>query len=256
MLNAGTAAKLVFFCLFMAVVYWGMKAVRRGVNIRTKQLPGLTAIDEAVGRATELGRPFFANIQASGPHIEDQVLASCELVRYAVQSAVRYEAPFMCVSNSPDGHPIFEEIISSAYMAAGKPELYNPNNVRFIGGFSSGTHVQIMQLMKDENIAAQLISGNLMNQTMFFAETGAALGAIQIGATKNTHQMPFLAMQCDYSLLGDDLYAAATMISRDPVRMGCLTAQETGKALALVVIVVGVVARLMGSNAVVDILRR
>lgn len=256
MLNAGTIMKLAFFLLFVAVTYWGTKAVRGGLHIPTKKLPGLDAIEEAVGRATELGRPFFANIQASGPHIEDQVLASCELVRYAVQAAVRYEAPFMLVSNSPDGHPIFEEIISSAYSAGGKPELYNPSNVRFIGGFSSGTHVQIMQLMKDEKIAAQLISGNLMNQTMFFAETGAALGAIQIGATKNTHQMPFLAMQCDYSLLGDDLYAAATMISRDPIRMGCLTAQEMGKAVSLVVIVVGVIARLMNSNAFVDFLRR
>jgi hypothetical protein len=240
----------------MGVTYWGMKAVREGRSIPTKTLPGLDAIQEAVGRATELGRPFFANIQASGPHIEDQVLASCELVRYAAQAAAKYEAPFMLVSNSPDGHPIFEEIVSSAYLAAGKPDLYNPLNIRFIGGFSSGTHVQIMQLMKDENIAAQLISGNLMNQTMFFAETGAALGAIQIGATKNTHQMPFLAMQCDYSLLGDDLYAAAAMISRDPIRMGNLTAQEMGKVLTLLVIVVGVVARLLNSNAVVDILGR
>jgi len=254
MLNPGTVAKLIFFLAFSAIFYWGVKTVQKGANVPTKRLPGLDAIEEAVGRATELGRPFLANIQASGPHLEDQVLASCELLRFAAETAVRYEAPFLVVSNSPDGHPLFEEILSSSYAAAGKPEMYNPSMVRFIGGFSSGTHVQIMQLMKDEKIAAQLITGNLMNQTMFFAETGAALGAIQIGATKNTHQMPFLAMQCDYSLLGDDLYAAAAIISRDPLRMGVLIAQEVGKVFCLVVILLGVAWRLAGSNALATFL--
>lgn len=256
MLNTGTVVKFVFFLAFMAATYWGMKATQRGVAISTRRLPALAGLEEAVGRATELDRPFFANIQATGAHIEDQVLASCELISYAVRHVVRYEAPFVLVSNSPDGHPIFEEIVRSGYLVGGKPEKYNPSMVRFVGGASSGTHVQIMQMMKDEKIAAQLISGHLQNQTMFYAETGAALGAIQIGATKNTHQMPFLAMQCDYSLLGDDLYAAAAMISRDPVRMGCLVAQEFGKAVCLVTIVVGVALKLAGSTALVDLLKR
>jgi uncharacterized membrane protein YwzB len=255
-LNPGTVVKFVFFLAFLAVTYWGMTATKRGVVLPHRKLPALAGMEEAVGRATELDRPFFANIQATGAHIEDQVLASCELVQYVIRHAVRYEAPFILVSNSPDGHPIFEEIVRSAYLAGGKADMYDPSMVRFVGGASSGTHVQIMQMMKDEKIAAQLISGHLQNQTMFFAETGAALGAIQIGATKNTHQMPFLAMQCDYSLLGDDLYAAAAMISLDPVRMGCLIAQEFGKALCLAVILAGVVLKLAGSTALVDLLKR
>jgi hypothetical protein len=241
--------------MFLAVSYWGATIARRGVKIPTKHLPALDGIVEAVGRATELGRPFFANIQATGAHIEDQVLASCELVRFAAEAAVKYQAPFILVSNSPDGHPIFEEVVRTAYISGGKPEMYKPSMIRFVGGASSGTHVQIMQMMQDERIAGQLISGHLQNQTMFYAETGAALGAIQIGATRNTHQMPFLAMQCDYALLGDDLYAAAAQISQEPERMGPLVGQEFGKAACLLVLVIGLIMNLSGSTALVNLLR-
>jgi uncharacterized membrane protein YwzB len=256
MLNPGTVVRFVFFLAFLVVSYWGMKAVQRNVTIPTRKLPALAGLEEAVGRATELDRPFFANIQATGAHIEDQVLASCELIGYVMHFAVKYEAPFILVSNSPDGHPIFEEIVRSAYIIGGKPDMYNPSQVRFVGGASSGTHVQIMQMMKDEKIAAQLISGHLQNQTMFYAETGAALGAIQVGATKNTHQMPFLAMQCDYSLLGDDLYAAAAMISLNPIRMGSLIGQEFGKLVCLIILFVGVVLNVLRSTALSDLLKR
>lgn len=255
-MNPGTVAQLALLVAFWVVAYWGMTSAKRGTVVPLKQLPGLDAIEEAVGRATELGRPFLANIQAWGPHLEDQVLASCELVRYAAQAAVRYEAPFMVVTNSADGFPIMEDITRSAYIIGGKAEMYDPTDMRFIGGFSSGTHTQIMNLMRDEKIAAQLIAGNLMNQTMFYAETGAALGAIQIGATKNTHQMPFITMQCDYSLIGDELYAAATMISRDPVRVGFLVGQEFGKVFCLVVLFVGVLLRMVGNLAIPTYLSR
>jgi len=255
-LNAGTVTHLVVFLIYAAIAYWATKAARGGRYFPLKKLAGLDAIEECNGRATELGRPFQCTIDNGGAQLEDQVMATFELVRFAAASAVRYEAPFMVVSNSPEGHPIFEEIVSTAYVAGGKADLYRPDMVRFIGGYSSATHVQIMQLMRDQKIAAQLIAGNLMNQTMFYAETGAALGAIQIGATKNTHQMPFIAMQCDYTLMGDELYAAATMISRDPLRMGILVAQEGGKLFCLVIIIAGVIFRLAGSTALVDILTK
>jgi hypothetical protein len=63
-------------------------------------------------------------------------------------------------------------------------------------------------------------------------------------------------MQCDYTLMGDELYAAATMISRDPLRMGILVAQEGGKLFCLVIIIAGVIFRLAGSTALVDILTK
>jgi len=248
-LNPGTSMKLLFFLFFIAVSFGAIRAFQRGWKVPIRRLAALDGIVEAVGRATELGRPFFANITAQGAYIEDQILASCELIRFAADAAVKYQAPFIVVSNSPDGHPIFEEIVHSSYVNGGKSDLYKESMVRFVGGSSSGTHIQIMQMMKDERIAGQLISGNLQNQTMFYAETGAALGAIQIGATRNTHQMPFLAMQCDYALMGDDLYAAAAQISEDPQRMGFLTGQEFGKAACLVVLIIGLISNLSGSQA-------
>ena len=78
------------------------------------------------------------------------------------------------------------------------------------------------------------------------AETGNSIGAIQIGGTAMPAQLPFFVAACDYTLIGEELFAASAYLSHDPKQLGSLKGQDIGKALAMIVIVVGVALATLG----------
>jgi len=257
MLNKGTTAILVFFVIYGLIAWVGVRRMRQGRHVPIRRLPGLDAVDEAVGRATELGRPFMAVVSQPTPYMNDEVIAGIEVVRYAARTAAKYEASFVAIASGADSFAVLQDSVRAAFSGEGKPDLYREDMVRFIGGYSMVVYgPAVIALMEELKIAADLLTGYLGFQTLMLAEAGASLGAIQIGATKQTAQLPFIAASCDYTLMGEELYATAAYISRDPVSVGFLVAQEFGKCLCCIVVVVGVLLSTFGGAELIKLLER
>jgi hypothetical protein len=60
--------------------------------------------------------------------------------------------------------------------------------------------------------------------------------------------LPFFITACDYTLIGEELYAASAYLSREPLLLGSLKAQDYGKLLILVVMVLGSVLLLLSKT--------
>ena len=54
-------------------------------------------------------------------------------------------------------------------------------------------------------------------------------------------QLPLVVAACDYTLIGEELFAASAYLSKDPKLLGSLKGQDVGKFIFLLVILVGVV---------------
>jgi hypothetical protein len=81
--------------------------------------------------------------------------------------------------------------------------------------------------------------GSYFAESLLLTETGAGTGAIQIAGTDSDHQLPFFVTTCDYTLIGEELYAASAYLSREPVLVGTLRGQDFGKACIMAVLIVG-----------------
>ena len=57
-MNHATWPARVILIVISAVIVWTVIAAQRGKKLFIRRLPGLTAIDEAVGRAVEMGAEF------------------------------------------------------------------------------------------------------------------------------------------------------------------------------------------------------
>jgi hypothetical protein len=57
---------------------------------------------------------------------------------------------------------------------------------------------------------------------------------------------------CDYTLIGEELYAASAYLSREPVLVGTLRGQDFGKALIMAVLVLGTALATFGVMAQTD----
>jgi hypothetical protein len=87
--------------------------------------------------------------------------------------------------------------------------------------------------------AANFFMGSYFAEALLLTETGASTGAIQIAGTDSDHQLPFFVTTCDYTLIGEELYAASAYLSREPVQVGTLRGQDIGKIIIMTSIVMG-----------------
>jgi hypothetical protein len=132
----------------------------------------------------------------------------------------------------------------------GRPDEYNEDDIYYLTTDQFGYVAGVDGIMMRDRPAANFYLGAFYAESLVFAETGYATGAIQIAGTAEVDQLPFFVVACDYTLIGEELYAAGASLSGDPIQMGSIRGQDAAKAIFFVLIVVGVVLKLVGIDAV------
>ncbi len=224
---------LVIIVIVIATIFI---ARRRDMYIRP--IAGLRAVDDAIGRATEMGRPilFVAGLTGVG---DIATIAAMLILGHLARRTAAYETPILVPCNDPLVMALQREIVHEAYLEAGKPEAYNPDNIFYVTDSQFGYVAAVDGIMMRQRPAANFYMGFFYAESLILAETGAATGAIQIAGTDADTQLPFFITSCDYTLMGEELYAAGAYLSRDPVLLAQLKGQDIGKLLIGVMLVIG-----------------
>lgn len=210
--------------------------------IRT--LAALQAIEEAVGRATELGRPVHFTSGTEDAR-SPQTIAAFPVLRYAAGLAARYGTPLLATSADPTVQAVNLAVVRRACAAAGFPERFNPDDVRYLSDSQFAYAAAITGIFRRERPAANLMLGNFNAEAMVLIEAGAEAGALQIGGTANVYQMPFFVAGCDQALIGEEVFAAAAALSREPAEHAALVAQDWAKLIMIAAIAAGSLWRLI-----------
>jgi hypothetical protein len=236
--------------LFLAVLFGGIVFVSIGLakkrEMFLRRIPGLDAVDEAIGRATELGKPV---LYLTGAHdmSDPSTIAAAVILGRVAKRAAAYETELMVPHREPITMAVCQEITKQAYLEAGKPDLYKEDSNFFITSDQFSYTAAVDGIMLRKRPAANFFMGSYFAESLLLTETGASTGAIQIAGTDSDHQLPFFVTTCDYTLIGEELYAASAYLSREPVQVGTLRGQDVGKALILGVLVIGTVLATIGT---------
>jgi len=78
-------------------------------------------------------------------------------------------------------------------------------------------------IMIREKPAACLYMGKFYAESLILAETGNSIGAIQIAGTASQAQIPFFVTACDYTLIGEEFFAASAYLSQDMVKVAVIS---------------------------------
>ena len=97
-------------------------------------------------------------------------------------------------------------------------------------------------------MAASFLFGAFAAEALILAENGQAVGAIQVAGTPDLMQIPFFVVTCDYTIIGDEFYAATAYLSREPTQLGSLIGQDLGKMLMLTLILIGMIWTIWAQN--------
>lgn len=248
---------ITMFCFlvgFTAVFWLFVSRTAQGKELLIRRIGGLDALDEAIGRCTEMGRPVHYTFGIG--EMDGNVLASFDVLSYVSSRCARMDTELIVTNALGEVQMMTEEIVRAAYTSAGRPDSYNPDNVRFISNVQTAYMTAILGIFQRERPGANMMLGPFFAESMMLAEAGQQIGAIQIGGTGRTIQIPFFVAACDYTLIGDELFVAGAYIARKPTQVGAIYAQDFGKWLALVLMLVGAILATTGDTTIADLLKR
>jgi len=229
---------LILMIVLSAIILTTILRARGGKKLYIRRIPGLGAIDESVGRATEMGRPILFSVGLGG--IDVDTLQGLGVMSHVARLAARYGNRLIVPVADPMVLAVAEEITREAWMAEGKPEAHRPEDVRYLSGEQFAFAAGMMGLMMREEVATTFLFGYFYAESLLLAEAGQESGAIQVAGTSATTQIPFFIVSCDYTIIGDEYYAASAYLTQEPTLLGSLVGQDIGKAIIIAMIVVGV----------------
>lgn len=236
---------LVTAVLYCVAVLWFLRHARRGREMYLRPIPGIEAVDDAIGRATEMGKPI---LYVSGLDSIDSVstIASMIVLGRVARRTAEYDTPLLVPCRDPLVMAAEREIVKEAHLAVGKPEAFDPETIFYVTDSQFGYVAAVDGMMMRERPAANFFMGYFYAESLILAETGAATGAIQIAGTDADTQIPFFVTACDYCLMGEELYAASAYLAREPILLAQLKAQDVGKVAIAAAIWLGTTAATLG----------
>ena len=231
-LKLGEIPVLAAIIIFASLLIVFVQAARRGVELFVRRISGLTAVEDAIGRATEMGKPVLYVPGTST--IEDvATLASLNILGEVARRTVHYDVKIICPNKDPIVYTIAREIVKETYASEGRPDAFDPNSVFYMVPDQFAFAAGVDGIMVREKPATIFLMGMFWAESLIMAETGASTGAIQIAGTDSVAQLPFFITACDYTLIGEELYAASAYLGREPMLLGTLKAQDYGKLVFL-----------------------
>ena len=223
---------------FLCVVILGYISIARRKELYIRRIAGLEAIDEALGRATEMGKPVLFVHGLKGMESIPTIAAVNILSRVARRTA-RRGTDLRVVNNEPIVMAVSQEVVKEAYLEEGRPDAFNPDSVFMAAPDQFSYAAAVAGIMVRERPAAHIMMGYFYAESLLLAETGSTTGAIQIAGTDAYTQLPFFVTPCAYTLMGEELYAASAYLSREPRLLGSLKGQDVGKLVLILGILLG-----------------
>jgi hypothetical protein len=231
---------LVAVLLFGLTVVIFVRLARRGKDLYIRPIPGLHEIPNAVGRATEMGRPMMY-MMGSGGLSDVATLASLGILGLVAKQAAEYDTKLIVPCYDYIVMPVAQEIVREAHYSVGRPDTYDKNNVFYLTNSQFAYVAGVNGIMIRERVATNFFLGYFYAESLLMTETGNTVGAVQIAGCDSTTQIPFFITTCDYTLIGEELYAASAYLNREPMLLGTLKAQDYFKFLIVVLIAVGAI---------------
>jgi hypothetical protein len=247
-----------FFLVVILVIAAALFAYMRLAKLRPKdvfirRIPGVDAIEEAVGRSTEMGRPVLY-VTGTDEIQNIQTIASLLILGHVAELTAQYDTEIKVANCYPLTMVVAEEIVRQGYANAGRIDAHKPENVMFFSSEQFAYAASINGLVLRDRPATNIFLGRFFGESLILAETGFITGAVQIGGTAEITQLPFFIAACDYAVIGEELYAVSAYLTREPTLLATLKATDLVKVLIILLITVGVLLATDGAYALGPVL--
>lgn len=235
---------LLMTLLITGVFLYSLSRAKKGQSF-IRRINGLDAIEEAVGRATEMGKPIF---YTTGLYDIEAIstIASVFVLGEVAKKVAAYDCGLVVPHKQFLTMSVCRAVTKEAYAEASRSDSYKEDSNFFLNPDQFAYATGVEAIITREKPAACFFMGSFAAEALLMSEVGTTVGAIQVAGTDSEDQLPFFFTSCDYTLIGEELYAAGAYLSKDPLLVSALKVQDFGKLLFMVLAVVSVIFILIG----------
>jgi len=228
--HTGRGVSLILLGILIFSILFYINQAKSGKELFIRKIAGLEAVDEAVGRATEMGKKVFY-VPGTQDMDNVQTIAGLTILARVAKLTAEYETRLEVPVSRSLVMVSAREVVKESYLNAGRPDYYNDDMVYYLTDDQFGYAAGVDGLVVRQKPATIFYQGAFYAESLILAETGNSIGAIQIAGTAMPAQLPFFVAACDYTLIGEELFAASAYLSREPKLLGSLKGQDIGGKL-------------------------
>ena len=236
--NTDRTQALVLGIILTGAILLYVVLASAGRPLFIRKIAGLDTVEEAVGRATEMGKPILY-VPGLNDMDEVQTIASMNLLGHLATIIAGYDSRLHVPVRKSLVMSVARETVQQSYLSAGRPDAYQEDDIHYVSDAQFAYAAAVDGIIVREKPAACFYLGGFYAESLILAETGNSIGAIQIAGTARPPQLPFFVAACDYTLIGEELFAASAYLSKEPRMLGSLKGQDAGKGIAIIFIIAG-----------------
>jgi hypothetical protein len=243
---------LIASVVAIIIVAYAIIRNRGGRKFKMREIAGLSALDNAVGRATEMARPVLYTPGWGGDIQRPTTIASMNVLSHVAARTARYNCELVYPTHDPVIMAVAQEVVREAYADAGFPDRFKADNITYVTSSQFGYAAAVDGMIARVQPASIFLLGTFEAESLILAETGNSIGAIQIAGTDSTIQLAFFIVACDYTLIGEELFAASGYLSGDQSILASVQAQDMMKVLIAGFLVVATIAATLSAAGILD----
>jgi hypothetical protein len=244
-------AFIIMVIMFAMTIYY----MERKKLPYIRRVAAIDAVDQAIGRATELGKPIICSVGISDPGTS--TMAALSVLQYVTEACVRNEVDVLVPlggSEAYSTHELAREIVQNEYRLAGKPEKYNPDNLPFLSARQFSWANAYVGMIVRSQAAANILMGGQLASAVYMAEVANTMGCLQISTAGYLANIACLAVASDYIMIGEEALAAGAYLSKDAVQLASIKTQDILKYAEIIAIIAGTLLTTFGIDIVQTIL--
>ena len=229
--------------LLFAITLWKRKSP---ANLR--EIPALTRLYRTLGLSIEDGTRLHISL-GSGSLLDARggsALAGLALLRHIAERTSTSDKPSVASAGDPTLGLLTQDTLQAGYQAAAVEELYVPTSGRVTGLSPFGYAAGAMNIMKNENVSANIVVGHFGSEAGLLAEASDRENMILIGASDELSGQSVLFANTQDALIGEELFAAGAYLGAGPSHIASLTLQDILRWFVILALLGGAAAKLIG----------
>jgi len=229
--------------LLFAITLWKRKSP---ANLR--EIPALTRLYRTLGLSIEDGTRLHISL-GSGSLLDARggsALAGLALLRHITERTSTSDKPSVASAGDPTLGLLTQDTLQAGYQAAAVEELYVSTSGRVTGLSPFGYAAGAMNIMKNENVSANIVIGHFGSEAGLLTEASDRENMILIGASDELSGQCVLFANTQDALIGEELFAAGAYLGAGTSHIASLTLQDILRWFVILALLGGAAAKLIG----------
>ena len=230
--------------LTLVSIYASSLMIKKGIKYPLRDIGALDAVDEAIARCAEMGRPVLVSLGKRPVRHQDSV-AAAPILSYIATKCAELGSELITCTCAPDWQPLAETIVEEGYRVAGVPEAYNPEMVRFISPMGYAYVTGMLGIVNREEVGTTFMLGGYGGELLILSEGTGLLNSMVLSINGAYSQIYGVIVSSDYTAIGEEGYAASAYLGSEDQRIN-LFASDVLKVVSIAASVIGIILTNMG----------